>query len=656
MKLTFYTQLTLCLFLIATATAQNKKPQKTEKDGKEANLHTGVQLGSTFLVANEDAGSIEIPLKITNPNVASVELVFMPSPWSTASPSDFDLTSTTVQLHGNSTDQSIQLKIVDDTLEEQHTEYAVFALRNAVGCQVIGDSLITIYIRDNDRKAPKPSRDIELNWITSFDPSGASASTCEVVAYDSASKKLIANSSISNRIEIIDFSNPKQPKLDTAIDMRPFGGVTSVAVKNGIIAVASPNADEQQNGSVVFFTIMGRFLKQVTVGALPDNVVFTSDGLKVLSANEGEPNKSYTIDPEGSVSIIDLSSGISNLTQAHVKTLLFTAFNSREKELIAQGVRKTKVSSTLSQDLEPEYITIHRSNEKAWISCQENNAIVEVSLLHDSILSIWALGSKNITVMGNGFDVSDSHNEILIANWPIKAYYTPDAIACYTVDSTTYLVTANEGDEKEYVGLNEITTFGSESYRLDTTVFPQAAILKKDFNLGRMRVTNLNGDGNLDGYFEEVYCIGSRSFSIFNTDTKSLVYDSGDDMEMITSEMPLNAIFNADHKNNKPKSRSRAKGPEPEGITLGKLSDRTFAFVALERVGGIMVYDITDPLQVKFVDYKNHRDLIKAGGDRGPETLVFIPDSHSPNNKSYLVVAHEISGTLAIFEVINNMQ
>jgi hypothetical protein len=202
----------------------------------------------------------------------------------------------------------------------------------------------------------------------------------------------------------------------------------------------------------------------------------------------------------------------------------------------------------------------------------------------------------------------------------------------------------------------ERTTVGAADYRLDSAKFPNAVTLKKSYNLGRMRVTNLNGDTDGDGDFDEMYCLGSRSFSIFNADTKAIVYESGDDFELYTSTAPSIApLFNSDHESNSLKSRSRAKGPEPEGVTLGELSGRKYAFISLERVGGVMVYDVTNPAAAQFVDYKNSRSVSAYGGDLGAETLIFIADSLSPNGKPYLVVANEISGTLSIFEVVDNM-
>lgn len=103
-------------------------------------------------------------------------------------------------------------------------------------------------------------------------------------------------------------------------------------------------------------------------------------------------------------------------------------------------------------------------------------------------------------------------------------------------------------------------------------------------------------------------CLGSRSFSIFNASTKAIVYDSGDDFEMITASlMPI--LFNADHEDNVKKGRSRSKGPEPEGVTTAVIGGDTFAFISLERIGGVMVYNITNPNAPTFVDYKNSRSV-----------------------------------------------
>jgi hypothetical protein len=613
-----------------------------------------ISFASSFITVNENQGTLSLVLNIANPAVSSVDLVVKSAPFSTADNSDFTLTTQTISITGSSSaTQTITIPIVDDSLEEQHSEYFVLSLENASGISITGTTTATIYIVDNDSQAPIPNNQIELNYIGSFDPSGASTSTCEIVVHDVASQRLFTTSAVAGYLDIIDFSNPTTPSVITSVNINPYGGVTSVAVKNGIVAVASPNADETLNGTVVFFDTNGTFLKQVTVGALPDMITFSPDGTKVMTANEGQPNVDYSIDPEGSVSIIDISGGIATLSQSNVTTLLFTAYNTQEATLIASGVRKLKLTSTLSQDFEPEYITISADSQKAWITLQENNAIAEINLSNNTISDIWALGTKDISLPGNGFDVSDNNGQVLIANWPILAYFIPDAVASYSIAGTTYLVTANEGDEKEYGSFTERVAVGAGTYTLDATNFPNASVLKQNNNLGRFRVTNLNGNTDADAEFETIHCVGTRSFSIFNTTTKQIVFDSGDDFERYTAaNLPI--LFNADHESNTPKGRSRAKGPEPEGVTIAQIATETFAFVSLERVGGVMVYNITNPNNPVFVDYKNSRSTSAYTGDHGPEGITYIAPANSATGKGYILVANEISGTITIYEVDEN--
>jgi hypothetical protein len=616
--------------------------------------NTTVKFATDFIVVNENAGILSLNLTLVNPATGSVDLVLKPAAFNTADASDFTYTTQTLQFTGTSSlTQTINIPIIDDAAAEQQAEYFVLSLENPIGLTITGETLATVYIKDNDIQAPQPSQSIQLDYVGSFDPSGAGSSTCEIVVHDPASQRLFTTSAVAGYLDIINFANPAAPVIINSINMNPYGGVTSVAVKNGILAVASPNAQEHLDGSVVFFDTNGVFQKQVTVGALPDNISFTPDGTKVLTANEGQPNSDYSIDPEGSVSIIDISGGITNLTQANVTTLGFQAYNgAAEAGLIASGVRKLKLTSTMSQDFEPEYITTSADSQKAWVTLQENNAIAEINLSNNTITSVWALGTKDMSLPGNGFDISDNNNQVLIANWPIKTYYIPDAVASYSVGGTNYIVTANEGDEKEYTGFEERTTIGAGTYLLDAVAYPQAAMLKKAHNAGRFRVTNLNGNTDADAEFEQIYAVGTRSFSIFNADTKQLVYDSGDDFEMYTSTEPsISTLFNSDSESNSFKSRSRAKGPEPEGVTVAELSGRMFAFVSLERVGGVMVYDVTDPAAPVFVDYKNSRSVSAYAGDHGPEGITFINGTQSPDGKNYVIVANEISGTLTVFEI-----
>lgn len=611
---------------------------------------TSVSLDKSFIKVNENSGTLAFKINISNPSASSVNLVVKPAPFSTADSNDFTLANQTINITPSTTSYTVNIPINDDTVQEQQAEYFVVSLENPSGTTISGDNNATVYIVDNDTPAPVPSNQIQLNYIGSFDPSGNNNSSTEIVVHDPSTQRLFTISSLTDVFDIINFSNPNAPTVINTINMAPYGGITSIAVKNGIIAAASPNTNPQQNGSVVFFDINGNFLKQVTVGALPDMITFSPDGTKVMTANEGEPNDAYTVDPEGTVSIIDISGGINNLTQSNVTTLNFNAFDSQVAALAATGLRKVRTNNTLSQDLEPEYIAISSDSQKAWVTLQENNAVAEINLASKTVTSIWGLGKKDMSIPGNGFDASDNNGEILIANWPVKAYFLPDGTQAFNMGGTNYLVTANEGDEKDLSGFSERTTVGAGAYTLDPALFPNASILKASYNLGRFRVSNATGNTDSDADFEEIAALGARSFSIFNADTKQIAYDSGDRFERyIAASYPL--IFNADNESNAVKNRSRAKGPEPEGVTLGTVNGQTYAFITIERTGGVMVYNITDPNNPTFTDYKNSRTTSAYGGDNGPEGITYIDASNTTTGKGYVVIANEISGTLSMYEI-----
>ncbi|ROI00469.1 choice-of-anchor I family protein [Chryseobacterium daecheongense] len=611
---------------------------------------TSISWEKNFVKVDENAGNLNFKINVNNPATSSVNLVVKPAPYSTANSSDFTLASQTINFTSSTNSYTVNIPIIDDTLEEQHAEYFVVSLENPTGAIISGDNSATIYIVDNDKQAPAPSHQIQLNYIGSFDPSGSNNSSTEIVVHDPASQKLFTISSLTDVFDIINFSNPTAPSVIQTVNMAPYGGITSIAVKNGIVAVSSPNSNPQQNGSVVFFDTNGTFLKQVTVGALPDMITFTPDGTKVITANEGEPNDAYTVDPEGTISIIDISGGVNNLTQSNVTTLNFNSFDSQLAALTATGLRKVRTANTLSQDLEPEYVTVSSDSQKAWVTLQENNAIAEVNLATKTITGIWGLGKKDMSLPGNGFDASDNNGEVVIANWPVKAYYMPDALQNYKIGGTNYIVTANEGDEKDLSGFSERTTVGASSYTLDPAIFPNSSVLKASHNLGRFRVTSVNGNTDGDNEYEEIYALGARSFSIFNADTQQIVYDSGDRFERyIAASHPL--IFNTDNESNGTKNRSRAKGPEPEGVALGTINGQTYAFITLERTGGVMVYNITDPNNPTFTNYKHSRSTSAFGGDNGPEGIIYIAPENSATGKGYVVIANEISGTLSIYEI-----
>jgi hypothetical protein len=210
----------------------------------------------------------------------------------------------------------------------------------------------------------------------------------------------------------------------------------------------------------------------------------------------------------------------------------------------------------------------------------------------------------------------------------------------------TFLLTANEGDSR----VSEETRVADET--LDPVMFPDAITLQSPGNLGRLRITNGRGDLDGDGDFDELYAFGGRSFSIWSTSAR-LVVDSGDFFERVTAAA-VPTIFNSNGDSAATfDTRSDDKGPEPEGLELGKVFGRTYAFVGLERVGGIMVLDVSNPFQPVFVRYVNNHipGSPVALGDISPEGLLFIKAEDSPNGTPLLVASHEISGTVTIYEI-----
>lgn len=507
--------------------------------------------------------------------------------------------------------------------------------------------------------APATQLDISLEVLGTHQTGVFDDGAAEIVAHDAYNQRIFKVNANAATVEVLDIDDPANPVLIDTIDVSALGGgVNSVAVKFGLVAVAVEADVKQDNGLVAFYSASDLSLRGVVeVGALPDMVAFTPNGRYVLVANEGEPNDDYTVDPEGSVSIIDLRRGVD---RAQVKTADFSRFIGQEESLREQGIRIYGPGANAAQDLEPEYITVSKNSRHAWVSLQEANALALVDIKKAEVVKLMPLGTKDHSLPGNELDASNKDGGINITQWPLKGMYMPDSIANYRAkDGRTYIVTANEGDSRDYDGYSEEERV--KDLVLDAEAFPEAAILQQDENLGRIKTTIANGDIDGDGDFDEIYSYGARSFSIWTTRGEQ-VYDSGSDFELITAEM-IPADFNSTNdENDSFDDRSDDKGPEPEGLAVGKILGQTFAFVGLERVGGIMVYNITDPKNVNFVDYLNNRDFSVDAqldddstnplvGDLAPEGLVFIPAWKSPNKKPLLVVGNEVSGTTTVFQV-----
>jgi hypothetical protein len=652
-----FSSATLLLSLVCTAAYSQTTPS--------------ISRPSATLIVAENAGSVSIPLTITNPGAAASTVQVALQSFSTATPGEdyaYASTQTVTFPAGAMGPQTVTIPITNDVLAEE-TEYFVVRLQNPTNATVAaGSTDVLVYIKDNDTPAPTLARSLSLSLLQSYQngtpfSGNTQINSAEIVAYDASTKRLYVANSVGGKLDILNLANPAAITAIASIDIKSYGGINSVYARNGLVACAMENANPQANGRVVFFDQDGVFQKQVTVGALPDMITFSPDGHYALTANEGEPKADYTVDPEGSVSVIDLSGGIASLNQANVTTVGFAGYNSQAAQLRTQGIRiyggLAATPSTVAQDLEPEYIAVSTNSQTAYITLQENNAIAVLDLATKQFTALRPVGYSDLRQPGHGIDASDQTADVLIANWPIKGMRQPDAIASFEVNGTPYLLTANEGDARDYNAFSEQvrlgTTSASAPYVLDPTVFPNAALLKNNNVLGRLNVTNKLGDTDGDGDFDEIYAYGGRSFSIYNASTGAEVHDSGNLLERVTAtDATYGAIFNASNGFGEAptrKNRSDDKGPEPEGVTTGRIGNNMYAFVSMERVGGVMVFNINNPASPVLELYQNNRSLTAGTGDLGPEGIVFIPAADSPTNQPLLLLANEVSSTVAVYSI-----
>ncbi|ARU06570.1 alkaline phosphatase [Comamonas serinivorans] len=605
---------------------------------------------------------------------------------------------------------------------------------------------------DDDSTSPPPVTtpvSVSLEKVGSYESGVFLKSAAEIPAFDAASKRGFVVNAQKGALDVLDMSQPAAPRLIGQIDataVRAGASVNSVAVQGGLVAVAVQDAVKTNPGLVAIYRAADLSLVgQVAVGALPDMLTFTPDGKTLLVANEGEPSDDYQIDPEGSISVID----VSDPAKPVARVADFSAFNGQNASLLAQGVRIFGPGASVAQDLEPEYIAVAPDGKTAWASLQENNALAEIDIVTARVKRIVPLGYKDHGLAENALDFADNDGEnpaIHITTAPgLYGMYQPDAIAAYQAgDGNTYIVSANEGDARAW-GEGTPAYFGDgaggvgdpskgfvEEWRikhlvhkdgflrradddlpahlaglakgalLNPSVFAWCGAVagnpgdcRADDQLGRLKVTwtlgyQTHADGsprlfNQDGVadpagdrlmYDRLYTYGGRSISIWDANGQQ-VWDSGSAIEsfLASADCKLGAARNvpcADHFNTghdetaQLDARSSAKGPEPEGLTVGRLGDKTLAFIGLERMGGVLVYDITNPRAPMRMDYLNTREnwtqafsedeapdaaALSRLGDLGPEGLHFIAPKDSPTGEPLLMVGNEVSGTTAVYRL-----
>lgn len=449
---------------------------------------------------------------------------------------------------------------------------------------------------------------------------------------------------------LVETDNPEFAYGDiTSITISPDETKLAVAIQaegyntQGIVAVFPIDNSEDTLGTPEYFV----------VGVQPDMVIFAND-TTLLSADEGEPRMGYgtntdgeeVVDPKGSISTV-------NLTDKTVTISYFDAFDAQRDSLVSAGVLMN-LDSQPSVDLEPEYITVTKDGMTAYVALQENNAIAVVDVATAEITSVLPLGFKSYSDAANAIYIdgtSHTYDNLLGA-------YMPDGISIYEDGENVYIITANEGDGREWSSTEfpEDHEDAGDPNDEDSSYFSnetKITLTKGEEEISKVLVIDPSVTDGLPA--DKNVMFGGRSFTLFKvTDTGlEVVYDSGSDFEDITSKLYPD-WFNTSNTKLKLNDRSKKKGPEPENVAVGEVDGRVYAFIVLERIGGVMAYDITDVEDITYATYINTRDFTAEkgiGGDSAPEGVYFISSTDNPTGKALLIAGCEVTGTMPVYTV-----
>lgn len=501
-------------------------------------------------------------------------------------------------------------------------------------------AMTTLNAQDNRSSFNNTMHEI-ANYNTNAGADG-DGGVAEIVKYNKYNQTMYLVSGKTQSVHIVNLNNVNSNSNTTleatktvtleSIGINDAGDITSVDVSpdGKEIAIAIQHKDYDKNGYIARFDANGQLISIHEAGIQPDMITYSPDGSLILTANEGEPRQGYeagTVDPKGSITALD-----TNTNQSY--DIDFTAFDSAESRaaLVADNVI-IKKDTAPSVDFEPEYITISNDSLTAYVTLQEANSIATIDLTTKQVTRVDSLGFKDYSSGDNKVDLYKKDDAINITNTDeFLGIYMPDGISSYEVDGKTYLLTANEGDSREWGDyINEVEEKYGES---------------------ESKIVTLNTD-DYDGFddLSKKYLFGGRSFSIIDASTMTMVSDSNGEFEEITAKL-LPEYFNCSNDDISFEDRSGKKGPEPEDIKTMIIDGKVMAFIGLERIGGVMMYDVSDPTNPTYVDYLNLRDFSDdISGSVSPEGLCTVSAKDSPTNKPMLIIANEVSGDVNVVEV-----
>lgn len=479
----------------------------------------------------------------------------------------------------------------------------------------------------------------------------ADGGVAEIVTYNKKDKVFYLVSGVTQSIDLVKINSDGSTECKKRIEIGEIledkninaGDMTSVSYSDekNLLAVAVQDEDYKNNGHIVILDKDGNYKEAYECGVQPDMVTFTKDEKYIISADEGEPREGYdngAVDPKGSVTIIDVEN----------KSTKKVEFNIDRDKALKNGLLLKKGSNP-AEDLEPEYIAISDDSKTAFVSLQENNAIASIDIESGKINYVKGLGFIDHSVEGNEIDAvrgKGKNAKIDIKNDNFLGTPMPDGIAFLSKNGRDFILTANEGDAREWKNYKN-----TNSKKFD----------KKNADKKTEYLDPEKTDGLVEG---RIHLLGGRSFSIYDASDLTLVYNSGSDFEKITARI-FHDFFNTSNDEDKGidelDARSNKKGPEAENIAVLNIKDKIYAIVGLERISGIMIYDITDPSNPVYKDYFNNRIFIKSVNDKeeiglekrgniGPEGLCAIEAKDSPTGKPLALVANEVSGTVQVIE------
>lgn len=487
-----------------------------------------------------------------------------------------------------------------------------------------------------------------------FDPTALALSLIPLARMPMPGAEIPAFDRVSGRLLVTSSHDVHAVQIDEAGGLRGVGfmrvgqsgdDVTHVAIDPGSRGFAAaclvPERFATQFGHVVFFDpITLKEVARVAVGQNPDSCAFTPRGEFLIVANEGQPEvlaSGQIVDPPGSITVIDLRSvrsmaDLERVGEQQATTLLVSgapldvAMASGSPPRIAPRNRESP-----ALDMEPEYV-VAQSDHVAYVSLQENNALAEVALDPPRIVRITGLGAVERTLDGSDQDGP------LGSSWSVLAQPMPDQIASFTSGGKRLLVTAEEGDSRgsqrgpepvdpaDTARVADLATWWGTDEDMITAPMLEAR------NLGRLNVLIDGADGDGNGKLDTLVTPGTRSIGVYDCATMERIGDTGSTLEVATL-----SLFGDD-------SRSADRGPEPEGVVLMGIGERTIALVSLERPGAVAALDLSSPLRPELLSiYPSAWD-----GDLGPEGMCLID---LPNGLCVLAVCFEASGTLVLYEV-----